>query len=50
MEFFRSTGDNTVRKTFARYIGQRNFGRAALFALHRSYLARFLRRIVDGVP
>lgn len=44
-------GDVTVRKTFARYIGRKKPARAAaLFAPHRSYLALYMWRIVDGTP
>lgn len=44
-------GDVTVQNTFARFIGRRNPERtAARFAPHRTYLALYMWRIVDGTP
>ncbi len=42
-------GDISVQKTFARYLGRRKPAKAAArFAPHRSYLAMYMWRIVDG--
>jgi len=44
-------GDISVQKTFARYLGRRNPTKAAArFAPHRSFLAMYMWRIVDGTP
>ena len=42
-------GDISVQKTFARYLSRRKPAKAAArFAPHRSYLAMYMWRIVDG--